>query len=234
MEKAEDAIVEFIKFAKHELSSSAFLSIDVFGLTTTCKDGMGIGQKFKEIVEYIDFISPMIYPSHYAKGSYGMSNPDSQPYKTIFLSLSDAKQQIGNTRCKIRPWLQDFSLGYRYGPNEVREQIKAVYAQGLDEWLLWNPICRYTKSALFGPEKDEMKFVTHTLPKQIPLSKIKTSHFPSETLPLSYEYDSETFKFEPIIMVKDKFEISKISTTISSDIKIHSMSPQRKLRKDFF
>ncbi|MEW6097466.1 MAG: putative glycoside hydrolase [bacterium] len=217
MQKAAKAIIEFLKFAKQELSTSAFLSIDVFGLTTTCKNGIGIGQKFKEIAEYVDFISPMVYPSHYAKGAYGLSNPDSQPYKTVFFSLMDANKQIGNTKCRIRPWLQDFSLGYYYGASEVREQIKAVYAQGLDEWLLWNPKCRYTKSALLG--KDGMKFVKHTLPKQTPDSKINTSPFPTETLPLSYEYDPNTFSLEPVIILGDKFEISKESTTISSDIK---------------
>lgn len=202
MQKAANTIIEFIKFAKQELSLSAFLSVDVFGLTTTCKDGIGIGQKFKEISEYVDFISPMVYPSHYAKGFYGLNNPDAQPYKTIFLSLRDANQQIGNTKCKIRPWLQDFSLEYPYGANEVRAQIKAVYDQGLDEWLLWNPRCRYTKSALL--EDDEIKYIKQTSPKQIPAYKIGTFHLLTETLPLSYEYDSDIDKFEPIIIVKDK------------------------------
>ncbi len=151
-EKAEKAINEFSKFAKQTLGTTAFLSIDIFGLTT-CKDDVGIGQKFKNIVENIDYISPMIYPSHYAKGSYGMADPDSQAYKTIFLSLRDANQQIKGTNCKIRPWLQDFSLGTTYGASEVRAQIKAVYAQGLDEWLLWNPRCSYTKKALLADDK---------------------------------------------------------------------------------
>jgi hypothetical protein len=214
MEKAAQAIVEFVKFAKQELSDSAFLSVDVFGLTTARKDGIGIGQKFKEIAEYVDFISPMIYPSHYAKGAYGMSNPDAQPYRTVFLSLRDANQQIKGIKCKIRPWLQDFSLGYYYGANEVRAQIKAVYDQGLDEWLLWNPQCRYTKTALLGDDK--IKLVKYTLPKQI---KTKTLNLPTASLPLSYSYDIDITKIEPSITLKDKFEISKKSLTISSTIK---------------
>lgn len=216
MQKAANAIIEFVKFVKQELSSSAFLSVDVFGLITTCKDGMGIGQKFKEISEYVDFISPMVYPSHYAKGSYGLNNPDAQPYRTIFLSLRDAKQQIGNTKCKIRPWLQDFSLEYSYGANEVRYQIKAAYDQGLDEWLLWNPGCRYTKSALL--EEDEIKYIKQTSPKQIPAYKIETFHLLTETLPLSYEYDSNIDKFEPIIIVKDKL-IATIKEEEKSSLK---------------
>lgn len=213
MEKAEKTIIEFIKLAKHELSLYAFLSIDVFGLTTTCKNGIGIGQRFKEIVEYVDFISPMIYPSHYAKGSYGLNDPDSQPYKTISLSLRDAKQQIGDTKCRIRPWLQDFSLRYSYRQNEVRTQIKAVYDQGLDEWLLWNPKCRYTKSALL--EEDNIKFVNYTFPKLILPGK--DFHLATETLSLFS--GSDTTNIETTITVKDKFDISKKSSTISSNIK---------------
>lgn len=209
MQKAAKAIIEFVKLAKQEISTTAFLSIDVFGLTTKCRDGIGIGQKFKEIAEYVDFISPMIYPSHYAKGSYGLKDPDSQPYKTIFYSLRDANQQIKGTKCRIRPWLQDFSLGYSYGANEVRTQINAVYDQGLDEWLLWNPGCRYTKSALLSD--DNIKYVKQTLPKQI-----YASNLPPGTLALSYEYGSNTFSTEPILTVKDKFNISSSSTTVSS------------------
>ncbi|MFH1562417.1 MAG: putative glycoside hydrolase [Nitrospirota bacterium] len=199
-EKAKKTISEFVKFAKQTLGTTAFLSIDVFGLTT-CRDDVGIGQKFKEIAKNIDYISPMIYPSHYARGSYGMTNPDSQAYKTVFLSLRDANRQIKETNCKIRPWLQDFSLGSSYGASEVRAQIKAVYAQGLDEWLLWNPRCNYTKNALLADDK--IKFVQHTLPRQIPAAQINAFQILSKTLPLFYMYDPIMTIFESIITLKE-------------------------------
>ena len=53
---------------------------------------------------------------------------------------------------KLRPWLQDFSLGHTYGPEEVRTQIRAVEDLGLEEWLLWNPANRYTPAALKADE----------------------------------------------------------------------------------
>lgn len=198
--KPADAIIEFVKFAKQKLGTSAFLSVDVFGLTTLRKDGIGIGQKFKEIAENIDFISPMIYPSHYAKGSYGMADPDSHPYKTVSLSLRDANQQIKGTNCKIRPWLQDFSLGYSYGAKEVRDQINAAYAQGLDEWLLWNPRCIYTKKALSADDKIE--FVKNTLPRQLPI-EINVFQILAKTMPLFYMYDPGMTIFESIITLKE-------------------------------
>ncbi|MEW6618032.1 MAG: putative glycoside hydrolase [bacterium] len=207
-QKQADTIIEFIKFAKQTLGAAAFLSIDVFGLTTLCKNGIGIGQKFKQIAEYVDFISPMVYPSHYAKGSYGISNPDSQPYKTIFLSIKDANQQIKETNCKIRPWLQDFSLEYTYGAKEVRDQINALYAHGVDEWLLWNPGCKYTKNALLT--EDNIRFVPHQiLPKQFLESSPLLIN-----LPLSYSVPN-TFTLQPTLTLQDKCEISKESSTVT-------------------
>ncbi|HWI53229.1 MAG TPA: putative glycoside hydrolase, partial [Symbiobacteriaceae bacterium] len=48
----------------------------------------------------------------------------------------------------MRPWLQDFSWGYPYGPAEVRAQIQATYDAGYNEWILWNAANVYTEAAL--------------------------------------------------------------------------------------
>src|SRR3972149_5481382 len=104
----------------------------------------------------VDYISPMIYPSHYWKGSYGYNNPNNAPYDIIKFSLRDAiRKSVDQSQTeavikeKIRPWLQDFTLGYpSYGAEEVRAQIRAANELGINEWLLWNPSVRYTKNAL--------------------------------------------------------------------------------------
>ena len=90
----------------------------------------------------------MVYPSHYAKGEYGMPDPNLAPYKTVFLALEGAKKRFGGETIKIRPWLQDFSLGSHYGKNEVLAQIQACYDNDIGEWILWNPRCVYTRLAL--------------------------------------------------------------------------------------
>ena len=46
------------------------------------------------------------------------------------------------------PWLQDFSLGVEYGEREVRAQIDATLAAGIDEYLLWDPTVTYASGAL--------------------------------------------------------------------------------------
>jgi len=155
-EKAISIIDKFVEKAKERLRPyNVKLSVDVFGLTTL-RDDVGVGQRFKDLIDRVDYISPMVYPSHYWKGSYGYRNPNSAPYEIVKASLRDAirksidaNQPEDVVKNKIRPWLQDFDLGYPdYGPEEVRIQIKAAEELGIREWLLWNPGARYTKEAL--------------------------------------------------------------------------------------
>ncbi|MEK6560115.1 MAG: putative glycoside hydrolase, partial [Nitrospirota bacterium] len=133
-DKAVSLISSFVEEADRRLSQyNVKLSVDVFGLTTL-RDDVGIGQNFKQLIDRADYVSPMIYPSHYYKGSYGYKNPNNAPYEIIRLSLKDAiRKSVDQTQSeavikeKIRPWLQDFTLGYpSYGAAEVRAQIKAA------------------------------------------------------------------------------------------------------------
>jgi hypothetical protein len=142
-------ILEFMRLARQRLKPLGVnLSICVFGMTTTDDSGMGIGQHIQDMARETDFISPMMYPSHYYKGEYGLDNPNRQPYKTIQLGVRDALAKLGTEGWKLRPYLQDFTLGFRYTAEQVRAQILAAEAQGVTSWLLWNPQNRYTWAAL--------------------------------------------------------------------------------------
>lgn len=150
----EDAIREFLSYSREQLSDlAAPVTADVFGLTTSADDDMGIGQLWEKMVDATDVLLPMVYPSHYARGSYGIAHPNAEPYDVIRTSLRHALRRtegVANA-ASIRPWLQDFTLGSpRYGPSHVRAQISAVYDAGLEEWVLWNPGSNYTLEALAG------------------------------------------------------------------------------------
>lgn len=144
---AAEVIKEFLQYAKLKLEPYQVpVSADIFGLTTTADADLGIGQRFEKIAESVDIVCPMVYPSHYIPGNFGLKNPDLAPYETVYRSLSDAKKRLeeaGNTKTQIRPWLQDFSLGSRYGRTQIQAQIKAVTDAGIKEWIFWNPSCRY-------------------------------------------------------------------------------------------
>ena len=140
---------EFLAYAAKRLSPyKVKISADVFGLTTTVKDDMGIGQDIKTLAAGADYVYPMMYPSHYAPGEYNLKNPNGSPFKVINRGLKDAMAKLGPDYAKLRPYLQDFSLGWTYGPSEVRAQLMATRLNLLESWVLWNPANRYTWAAL--------------------------------------------------------------------------------------
>ena len=126
------------------------ISADLFGLTTEISDDMGIGQVWEKAIVHFDFVSPMVYPSHYPAGYAGLKNPAAHPYEVITRSLKSAIEKtkvVGEDTDKIRPWLQDFDMGAIYTKDLVRAQIKATHDLGLDSWMLWDPANKYTPSA---------------------------------------------------------------------------------------
>ncbi|HEX6573425.1 MAG TPA: putative glycoside hydrolase [Gemmatimonadaceae bacterium] len=127
------------------------MTIDVFGLTATDTTDMGIGQRWEMFVDQADVVLPMVYPSHFAPGTYKLGNPNAHPYATIDHAMKDAKRRSANIRdaAKIIPWYQDFTLGPpHYYAEQIRAQKKAGYDNGFHSWILWNPGSRYTESAL--------------------------------------------------------------------------------------
>lgn len=147
--KAE-LIRDFLRKARREITT-ANLSADVFGLTSSTTGDMGIGQDWMLLSSEVDYLSPMIYPSHYSNGSLGVQYPDLEPYRIVKQALTDAldkNAQISNAAA-VRPWLQDFTATWvkphqKYGAVQVGEQIKAAKELGIDQFLLWNPSCTYS------------------------------------------------------------------------------------------
>jgi hypothetical protein len=127
------------------------ITADVFGLTTSDSTDMGIGQLWEQMVNAVDVILPMTYPSHYSPGNYGLRRPNAAPYQVIDRAMRDAKRRSAGIEnaAKVIPWYQDFSLGQpKYGPKEVRAQIQAGYDNGIHDWIMWNSASRYTLAAL--------------------------------------------------------------------------------------
>src|SRR5687767_4199029 len=159
-----------LRFVRGSLRPFAVpITADVFGLTTSDTTDMGIGQLWEKFIDAVDVVLPMTYPSHYARGNYGLQSPNASPYKVIDRALRDAKRRsagIANA-AKVIPWYQDFTLGApRYGPAQLRAQMQAGYDNGIYDWMLWNPGSRYTIAALRAPDADRPK----AAPNRPPLS----------------------------------------------------------------
>ncbi len=142
----EDVIKEFAQAMHDKVKKQGkTISADIFGIISSTRMDQGIGQELEKVAEPFDVISPMVYPSHFAKGEYGIKDPNAAPYLIVKKSLTDYKKRLPTKR--IRPWLQDFSLGRKYGAEDVTAQIKAASEVGYDDYLLWNAGNKYTEAA---------------------------------------------------------------------------------------
>ena len=145
-----------------------YMSCDVFGTIIRSKvDSRAVGQDYVQLSEIIDYICPMVYPSHYANKSFGLDHPDLYPYEAIKGALGRSRSALaqaeeGSRLATVRPWLQAFTatwLGkgnYRtYGAEEIRQEIQAVYDSGYDEWILWSPSVTYDYSGFLSEQEAE-------------------------------------------------------------------------------
>ena len=144
-----DALAAFLKEADERLDKvGARSTADIFGLVTTVGGPLEIGQHWEKLAPVTDVLLPMVYPSHYPPGSFGLKRPNAQPYETIKIAITEARKRNEKMGIKkveaVRPWLQAFTLGApAYGANEIREQKRAVYDSGYDGWVLWAPGSKY-------------------------------------------------------------------------------------------
>lgn len=139
-----------------EYDPEIVLSADLFAFNMISEGDLGIGQRFRDALDVFDVVAPMVYPSHYTPGNFGIKNPAASPYEVVYQSLFKGKEQIeryaSTTSTIIRPWLQDFDLGADYDAAMIRKEIKATYDAGFDGgWMLWNPNNVYTEGALDKP-----------------------------------------------------------------------------------
>jgi hypothetical protein len=203
-----DIITEFIQFAYDKLSSSnIFVSADVFGTIIGSKvDAEAVGQIYNDMACHLDYICPMIYPSHYGDGNFGIDHPDMEPYRTIRAALKLSRQDLesakeaGKRQAIVRPWLQDFTASYlkhhiSYGSKEVRAQIQAVYDSGYDEWILWSASNRYTWEGLLSreaakEESEKLARIRETEETSSPASS-ETKDLPTEVQTESIEEKAE-------------------------------------------
>ncbi|MFZ5353799.1 MAG: putative glycoside hydrolase [Bacillota bacterium] len=155
-ESKPETIQNYLKYAREQLSPmQVYISADIYGLVGSVADDMALGQYWEAVSNIVDYVCPMMYPSHYANGTYGLSVPDAYPYETIYNSIKDSVARNKNieTPGTIRPWIQDFTApwvkGYiKYGDKQVEDQIRALEENGVKEFLLWNAGNKYSEGAV--------------------------------------------------------------------------------------
>lgn len=147
-EKTDNMAMFFSYLSEQLQHEPAYISLDLFGFVMERHDGMQIGQRLEDAVDTVDYISPMMYPSHYPSGHLGLSNPAAHPYAVIDHGMEAGIPYFVDTRAQVRPWIQAFHLGAEYGATNIRAQIDALEQYPNAGWLLWNAANRYTDAGL--------------------------------------------------------------------------------------
>ena len=165
------AIQQYLKYAREHLEPlEVYIAADVYGQVGSVLDDMNIGQYWESVSNAVDYICPMIYPSHYNPGVYGVAIPDADPYNTVYRCVRDEINRNENIAdpSLIRPWLQAFTARWvkghiRYGYDQIQDQIKALEDLGIEEYILWSPTNIYSMIEKDPPneeakenEKDEV------------------------------------------------------------------------------
>jgi len=152
-----EAISRFFAQLNEELKEydpSIILSVDLFGYIAFQERSLGIGQDLIEAEKHFDYLSFMLYPSHFYHGfdvagvRYNYPEVVKHPYEVIYHSIV-----ASGFPEKTRPFLQDFNLrvdtarGISYDAEKIKAQIRASEDAGTAGWLFWNPKGTYTKEA---------------------------------------------------------------------------------------
>lgn len=155
---------------------SIILSADLFGYLATQYQSLDIGQRLLDAGKHFDYLSFMLYPSHFYGGfsadydtermlpalnfSYSASDTAlmvaNNPYPVILRSVLASLDYLSryNLAARVRPWLQDFNLnhdltqGIVYDAEKIKLQIQGAEDANSSGWLLWNSTSLYTAGAL--------------------------------------------------------------------------------------
>ena len=111
-----------------------------------------IAQDVPGLSEHLDYVAPMIYPSHWGPGEYDVDDPNREPYDIITATLDIWKEGVEGTRSRIVPWLEDTNYRAWDRKEQVREQIRAARDQDIHEFIMWDPNVDYTVEA-YDPDQ---------------------------------------------------------------------------------
>lgn len=144
-----EAIRAFMRRMREALAPyPVALSADVFGLTVwvTPESDMNIGQRVVDIAPFVDYLSPMVYPSTFAAGNLGFDDPAAHPYEVIFRSVQAAAGRVPPP-VVVRPWLQ----AYWYSTGEMLRQKQAARDANAGGWVWWNAAGVYDETIFDSP-----------------------------------------------------------------------------------
>ncbi len=142
----EDSIVSFLKESQ-ALVRPLGGSLGAAAFAQAATRFKSTAQNIPKMAKYLDVVIPMDYPSHWNPGEYGVPDTYADPYSIVYRSLKDWRKDVKGTNCVVVPWLQDENYKGRYTADKVRQQIKGARDNGIQGWLMWSAVAKYTGAA---------------------------------------------------------------------------------------
>jgi len=141
----EEALSGFLARAREAISLP--ISIDVFGFNGWYRMSY-LGQDIARLAQYVDVISPMLYPSHFPR-AFLPNIPYLDWAETLYREGVARGRRITGDSVLIRPYIQSFLIGGELEFDEPRytdylkHQIRGSLAAGASGFTLWNFSGRY-------------------------------------------------------------------------------------------
>jgi hypothetical protein len=142
----EDSIVSFLKEAQEQIRPLGG-SLGAAAFAQAATRFKSTAQNIPKMAKYLDVVIPMNYPSHWNPGEYGVPDTYVGAYDIVYRSLKDWLKDVKGTNCVVVPWLQDENYKGVYDAAKVREQIKGTRDNGIQGWLMWSAVAKYTAAA---------------------------------------------------------------------------------------
>lgn len=145
-----EVITSFVDRVHHVTAAhNVPLSLDVFGVIAFGKrvDIQNLGQDPARLAKHSEFLSAMIYPSHFDPGFMGFEEPGDHP-ELVGQGMKHMREEMeahginpdDPKVAKMRPWLQAMRhKSSNYGAQYIQDEIRSGDRQGATGWLLWNP-----------------------------------------------------------------------------------------------
>jgi hypothetical protein len=126
-------IRDFLVYSRAQLARPDIpQTADVFGVTTTARHDVGIGQIWEEMADVTDVLLPMVYPSHYppARGTWSFPTPSrivwcaapwTAPWRARRRSRARRRCGPGSRRS---PWATRRTAPRRSGPRSRRSTTR--------------------------------------------------------------------------------------------------------------
>ncbi|EQA44594.1 glycoside hydrolase domain protein [Leptospira broomii serovar Hurstbridge str. 5399] len=138
------SIIGKIRSEANKCDDLPYLGADIFGRIPFNKDDL-IGQKVEVFSQLVDVLYPMLYPSHF----YGQPERISNPYKTIYDGLTNAKKRaLPETR--VVGYIQGFTMKIAHSKKTLKDYVKAQIEASVDSksdgFVVWNAWSDYRET----------------------------------------------------------------------------------------